>query len=56
MREVLKKLDVFARVTPEVDEIDKPSEEDVSSENATFFNDVRMSRVGAPWSVPGRAR
>ena len=34
--------------TAEVDEIDKPTDEDVSSENATFFNYVRMSRVRRP--------
>ena len=32
----------------EVDEIDKPTDEDVSTENVTCFNYVRMSRVRRP--------
>ena len=35
-------------MTAEVDEIDKPTDEDVSNENATCFNYVRMSRVRRP--------
>ena len=34
--------------TAEVDEIDKPTDEDISSEIATVFNYVRMSQVRRP--------
>ena len=35
-------------MTAEVDEIDELTDGDVSSESATFFNYVRMSRVRRP--------
>jgi len=42
-------------VTAEVDEIDKPTDEDSSSENTAFFTYVRMSRVRRPLGgVEGR--
>ena len=38
----------FARVTAEVDEIDKPTDEDVSSENAKYIREVEdVSHGGA---------